>query len=185
MAASCLTFVGYFRLVVPSIKDVFNTLITGSGRKGEGFPAGGFQPVDRIFVSQLQKPHTATVGLLFYKLGGKDCINSLMGPGADPSRPFTDAVAVPCQLLLVGRRHVLCNRAVLSLAAVQTAVGRNPVVVVKNFNGFICTPHINFALYVFMRGDIPQGILSKGASCLLRCGEVLCGCGHNLASAWM
>ena len=71
MAASCLTFVGYFRLVVPSIKDIFNTLIAGSGRKGERFPAGGFQPVGRIFVSQLQKPHTAAVGLLFYTLGGK------------------------------------------------------------------------------------------------------------------
>ena len=79
MAASCLTFVGYFRLVVPSIKDIFNTLIAGSGRKGERFPAGGFQPVGRIFVSQLQKPHTAAVGLLFYTLGGKDCINYLMG----------------------------------------------------------------------------------------------------------
>lgn len=150
MAASCLTFVGYFRLVVPSIKDIFNTLIAGSGRKGERFPAGGFQPVGRIFVSQLQKPHTAAVGLLFYTLGGKDCINYLMGTGADPFRPFTEAVAVPFQVLLVGSRHVLCNRAVLFLAAVQTAVGRNPVVVVKNFNGFICNPHINFALYVFM-----------------------------------
>ena len=43
------------------------------------------------------------------------------------------------------RRHVLCNGAVLPLPTVQTAVGGNPVVIVKNLDSFVCYPHINFA----------------------------------------
>ena len=95
--------------------DFLDILTTGSGRKGECFPAGGFQPVDRILVGQFQKPHTAAVGLLFYTFGDKDCVYYLIGTGADPLRPFVESVAVPFKVLLVGRRHMLCNCAVLDL----------------------------------------------------------------------
>ena len=104
-----------------------------------------------ILVGQLQKPHTTAVGLLFYTLGGKDCVYYLTGTGTDPLRPFAETVTIPFQILLVRLRHMLCNCTVLSLAAIKTAVGCNPVMVVKNLNGFIGNPHINFALYVFMR----------------------------------
>ena len=53
--------------------------------------------------------------------------------------------------LLVGLRHMLCNRTVLPFTAIKTAMGRNPVVIVKNLNRFICNPYINFALYIFIR----------------------------------
>ena len=101
-----------------------------------------------ILVGQLQKPHTAAVGLLFYTLGGKDCVYYLTGTGTDPLRPFAETVTVPFQILLVGCRHMLCDCAVLSLASIKPAMGRNPVVIVKNLNSFICNPYINFALYM-------------------------------------
>ena len=107
-------------LVASGIKDVLDTLIAGSGRKGECFPAGGFQPIDRILVGQFQKPHTAAVGLLFYTFRGKDRIYYLIGTGTDSLRPFAESVAIPFKVLLVGRRHMICNS------------------------------HINFALYIFM-----------------------------------
>lgn len=150
MAIGCHPSVRHLRLVASGIKDVLDTLIAGSGRKGECFPAGGFQPVDRILVGQFQKPHTAAVGLLFYTFGGKDFIYYLIGTGTDPLRPFAESVAVPFKVLLVGRRHMLCNCAVLPLAPIKATVGCNPVVVLKNLNGFICNSHINFALYIFM-----------------------------------
>ena len=69
--------------------------------------------------------------------GGKERINYLAGTGTDPLRPFVETVAVPFQILLVGCRHMLCDCAVLSHAPIKPAVGRNPVVIVKNLNGFI------------------------------------------------
>ena len=102
MVTGCRLSVRHLHLVASGIKDVPDTLIAGSGRKGECFTASGFQPVDGILVGQFQKPHTATVGLLFYTFGGKDCINHLIGTGADPLRPFAETIAVPFQILLVG-----------------------------------------------------------------------------------
>ena len=64
---------------------------------------------------------------------------------------FAETVAVPFQILLVGCRHMLCDCTVLPFAAIQPAVGCNPVVIIKNLNGFIRNPHINFAFYVFIR----------------------------------
>ena len=52
-----------------------------------------------ILVGQLQKPHTAAVGLLFYTLGGKDCVYYLTGTGTDPLRPFAETVTVLCRIL--------------------------------------------------------------------------------------
>src|SRR5699024_4751818 len=82
----------------------------------------------------------------FYTLGGKDRVNYLTGVGANPLRPFAETVTVPFQILLVGFRHVLRNRTVLPFTVIQTPVGCDPVVIVKNLNRFICNPHINFAL---------------------------------------
>lgn len=42
MRAGCRLFVRHLHLVAPGIKDVFDTLIAGSSRKGERFPAGCF-----------------------------------------------------------------------------------------------------------------------------------------------
>ena len=150
MAIGYRSFVSWLCSVTSGIKDVLDTLIAGSGRKGECFSAGSFQPIDRILVGQFQKPHTAAVGPLFYTFGGKDRIYYLTGTGTDPLHPFAESVAVPFKVLLVGRRHMLCNCAVLPLAPIKATVGCNPVVVVKNFNGFICNSHINFVLYIFM-----------------------------------
>ena len=149
--AACCCFVRCLQQVAPGIKDVFDTLIAGSSRKGEGFPAGGFQTAGRILVGQFQKPHTTAVGLLFYTLGGKDSVNYLTGVGANPLRPFAETVTVPLQILLMGFRHVFSNRTVLPFTAIQTPVGCDQVVIVKNLNRFICNPYINFALYIFIR----------------------------------
>lgn len=43
------------------------------------------------------------------------------------------------------------DRAVLSLAAIKAAVGCDPVMVVRDFNCFVCNPHIDFAFYIFIR----------------------------------
>src|SRR5699024_10317047 len=104
MAVCGIPFIWYLHLVVSGIKDVLDTLITGSSRKRERFPAGGFQTVNRIFVGQFQKPHTTSVGLLFYTLGGKDRIYYLTGTGADPLRPFAATVTVPFQRQMVSLR---------------------------------------------------------------------------------
>ncbi len=129
MAIGCHPSVRHLCQVASGIKDVLDTLIAGSGCKGECFPAGGFQSVDGILVGQFQKSHTTAVRLLFYTFGGKDRIYCLIGTGTDPLRPFADSVAVPFKVLLVGRRHMFCNRAVLPLAPIKTTVGCNPVVV--------------------------------------------------------
>ena len=130
MVACCRTLVRHLHLVASDIKDVLDTLIAGSGRKGEFFLAGGFQTAG-ILVGQLQKPHTVVVRLLFYTFGGKDCVYYLLGTGSDPLRPLAGTVAVPFQVLLMGSRHVFRNCTVLSLTAIKT-VGRNPVMLVKN-----------------------------------------------------
>ena len=48
------------------------------------------------------------------------------------------------------RQHMLCDCAILTFATIQSAVRRDPVVVVENLNGLVCDPHINFALYILM-----------------------------------
>ena len=44
--------------------------------------------------------------------------------------------------------HEISN--ILTFATIQSAVRRDPVVVVENLNGLVCDPHINFALYILM-----------------------------------
>src|SRR5699024_11469478 len=84
-----------------------------------------------LLVGQFQKHHTAAVGLLLYTLGGKDRVNYLTGVGANPLRPFAETVTVPFQILLMGFRHVFCNRTVLPFTAIQTPMGCDSVVIVK------------------------------------------------------
>ena len=84
MAIGCHPSVRHLCQVASGIKDVLDTLIAGSGCKGECFPAGGFQSVDGILVGQFQKSHTTAVRLLFYTFGGKDRIYCLIGTGTDP-----------------------------------------------------------------------------------------------------
>ena len=45
---------------------------------------------------------------------------------------------------------MLCDCAILTFATIQSAVRRDPVVVVENLNGLVCDPHINFVLYILM-----------------------------------
>ena len=45
---------------------------------------------------------------------------------------------------------MLCDCAILTFATIQSTVRRDSVVVVKNLNGFVRDPHINFALYILM-----------------------------------
>ena len=90
------------------------------------------------------------VGLLFYQLGGKDCIHGLAGTGTDALRPLPEAVTVPLKILLMRRRHMLCDCAILTFATIQSTVRRDSIVVVENLNGLVCDSHINFALYIFM-----------------------------------
>lgn len=52
MVACRRLFVLRLCLVTSGIEDVFDTLITGSGRKEECLPAGGFQSVNGILVGQ-------------------------------------------------------------------------------------------------------------------------------------
>ena len=64
---------------------------------------------------------------------------------------LAEMFAVPFKILLVGSRHMFRNRTVLPLISQKTAMGCNPIVVVKNLNCFIHNPHINFAPYIFIR----------------------------------
>lgn len=45
---------------------------------------------------------------------------------------------------------MLCDCAILTFATTQSAVRRDPVMVVENLNGLVRDPHINFALYILM-----------------------------------
>ena len=103
-----------------------------------------------ILVGQLQKPHTTAVGLLFYTLGGKDCVYYLTGTGTDPLRPFAETVTIPLKLVLMVFWHVFRNCAVLSLASIQTTMRSNTIMVVKDFNGAICNPYIHLVFYIFI-----------------------------------
>lgn len=47
-----------------------------------------------------------------------------------------------------------CDCTILSLASIKTMVGCNPIVVVKNFNGFICNSHINFAFNIYFEIEL-------------------------------
>ena len=88
---------------------------------------------------------------LIHIFGGKDVIYYLVGTITDTFRPFAEAISIPFEVLLVGNRHMLGNCAVLSLSPIKPAMGCDTVVIVKNLNGLICNPHIDFALYIFMR----------------------------------
>ncbi len=59
-----------------------------------------------MLVGQFQKTYTAEGGLLFYTFGSKECIDYFIGTGADPLRPFVEAVYIPFQILLVRSRKM-------------------------------------------------------------------------------
>ncbi len=74
-----------------------------------------------------QKPHTASVSLLFHTFGGQYYIDHSVRIYANPLSLFAEAVAIPLQILLVVFRHMFRNGAVLPGASFQTAVGSNAV----------------------------------------------------------
>ena len=61
--------------------------------------------------------YTASVGLLFHTFGGQYCIDCSVRIYANPLSPFTEAVTVPFQILLVVCRHMFSNGAVLPRAS--------------------------------------------------------------------
>ena len=98
--------------------------------------------------------HTASVGLLLNPLGGKDRMNSLACIGSNPLSPFVETVTVPFQIFLVIGGHMLRNRAVLPLSAIQTAVGSNAAVIVKDFDNRVGYPHIHLTFNEFVRNGV-------------------------------
>lgn len=108
----------------------------------------------RIFICQFEKSHTTSVALLFHTSGGQDRIDHLVCTLTDLLRPVAEAIAVPLQILLVIRRHMVCNGRILTLSAIQPPVGSDPVLLVKYFNRFVCYPHIDFVLDMFVRNRV-------------------------------
>ena len=51
-------------------------------------------------------------------------------------------------------RHMFRNSAVLPLSAIQTAVGSNAVVIVKDFDNSVSYPHIHLAFDIFVRNGV-------------------------------
>ena len=81
-------------------------------------------------------------------------MNSLACIGSNPLSPFAETVTVPFQIFLVIGRHMFRNSAVLPLSAIQTAVGSNAVVIVKDFDNSVSYPHIHLAFDVFVRNGV-------------------------------
>ena len=61
-----------------------------------------------------------------------------------------ETVTAPLQIFLVISGRMLRNRVVLSLSAIQTAVGSNAVVVVKDFDNRVGYLHIHLVFDVFV-----------------------------------
>ena len=80
--------------------------------------------------------------MLLNLLGGKDCIHNLARTGSNPLSPFTETVAVPFQIFLMIGGHMFHDSAVLPLPAIQTPVGGNAVVIIKDFDNSVGYPHI-------------------------------------------
>ena len=90
------------------------------------------------------------LGLLFHTFGGQYRIDHSVRIYANPFSPFAEPVAVPFQIFLVVFRHMFRDSAVLPRTPLQTAVGSNAVMIVKNFNSGICYLDINFLFDVFI-----------------------------------
>ena len=81
-------------------------------------------------------------------------MNNLARIGSNPLSPFAETVAVPFQIFLVIGGHMFRNGAVLPLSAIQTVVGSNAVVIVKDFDNRVSYPHIHLAFDVFVRNGL-------------------------------
>ena len=81
-------------------------------------------------------------------------MDNLARIGSNPLCSFAETVTVPFQIFLVIGGHMFRNSAVLPLSAIQTAVGCNAVVIVKDFNNRVGYPYIHLAFDVFVRNGV-------------------------------
>lgn len=81
-------------------------------------------------------------------------MDNLARIGSNPLCPFAETVTVPFQIFLVIGGHMFRNSAVLSLSAIQTAVGSNAVVIIKDFDDSVGYPHIHLTFDIFVRNRV-------------------------------
>jgi hypothetical protein len=103
-------------------------------RIGQGLFTGGFQTVDRIFISQLQQTHTGFISLLFDFEGSKNGFDRRNGMGPDFLGPFNKAITISLQVFLMILRHMCLKHTVLVGAAIEAFVGADPLIVVEHFD---------------------------------------------------
>ena len=106
-----------FRFILPSHRDVSDTLVAGAGRVGKRLLARCFQPLVRVLICQLKKPRKASIGLLLNPVGGKNRINGLVCIVSNLPSLFMESVTVPLQVFLMIVWHVFRNGAVLPLSS--------------------------------------------------------------------
>ena len=78
------------------------------------------QPFRSIFIYQIQQTHTRLVSLLFYLVTAEDGLNNDLRMVTYFSSPMDKPFAVPMDILLVFRRQMLLNSAVLVESSVQS-----------------------------------------------------------------
>ena len=54
------------------------------------------------------------------------------------SGPCAEVIAVPVLILLMCKRHVIFHGSILAWPSVKPAMGRNALVVIKDFYGGVC-----------------------------------------------
>ena len=91
------------------------------------------------------------VGLLLYLFCPEDRIRDPGCVFTDPFCPSAEPVSVPLEVVLMIPGHVLLNRAVLVLAAIQAPVGGNTALLIEDFDDAAGNPDIDFLPDVFVR----------------------------------
>ena len=130
----------------------------GGGSVREGFPADALQPLRGIAVRQFQQGHTRLVALLLHLVGGEKNPHHGGGVLADLLRLADETLAVPLQVGLVVRRHMVLHRAVLVGTAMETQVRCDPD---TREEDFYCGPgraHIHLLPDVLIRHRVVHAL---------------------------
>src|SRR5699024_8884217 len=107
------------QLLLPGFQNGLDAFEAGGSGVREGFPAGVFQTLRGIAVCQFQQGHTGLVALLLYLVGGEKEPYHSSGVLADLLCPADETLAIPLQVGLVVRRHMVLHRAVLVGTAME------------------------------------------------------------------
>ena len=113
---------------------------------------GVFQSFKGVFVCQLQQTHAGLVSLLFYLVAAENGLDNDLRMTAHLSSPMDKPFSVLLDILLVLRRHMFLDRAVLVESSVESRVRTDPVSTKENLYRGSGKPDI-YLLFDVLKGN--------------------------------